>query len=99
MDVGAVDRRRELWDLVESRLVLAPVVVGAPVFGQVFQVRQRHAAGPAGTWYLVGPPGPHQPPAQVGQGGVGEVDPKRSQLGHGVPFSSGSTVLAGLLRL
>src|SRR5437016_13129522 len=52
MNVGAVDRRRELRDLVESRLVPAPVVGGTPVVGQLFQVGQRHTAGPADIRYL-----------------------------------------------
>ena len=78
--VLAVDDGGELRKLVQLRLVGAPVVTGAPVGGQVFQVAQRHAGLPAGTGQLGRPAGAGQPLAQVIEVGFRDVDPERADL-------------------
>jgi hypothetical protein len=52
--VGAVDGGGELRELVQPRLVLAPVVVVAPVGSQLPQVAERYPTGPADAGQLVG---------------------------------------------
>jgi hypothetical protein len=83
VDPLAGDAGRELGELVQHRLVLAPIERGAPVLGQLFQVPERHAPAPARAGQLLGPARPGQPVAQVVQVGLGDVDPERTDLGVG----------------
>jgi hypothetical protein len=46
VDALAVDLGGELWILVERHLLGAPVVLPAPVLGELLQIAQRYAAGP-----------------------------------------------------
>jgi hypothetical protein len=77
VDVGAVDRRGELRNPVKPSLVLAPVVVGVPVVGQLSEIAYRDAPGPRHVRYLPGPAGVAQPQPQIGKVGVGDIDPER----------------------
>src|SRR5205807_10446383 len=71
VDVLAVDLGRELWELIQSGFVLAPVVAGAPIFGQVLEVVERNASAPADARQLVGPASASQAVAQIVQVGLG----------------------------
>src|SRR5690606_41308251 len=55
-------------------LVLAPVVAGAPVLGEVAQPWQRKAEVAAGVGDLVGPAGAGQPVVKVVEVGLGDGD-------------------------
>jgi hypothetical protein len=81
--VGAVDRRGELRELVEPRLVPPPVVGGAPVLGQLPQVGERHAVAPADARQLVGPAGAGEAVPQIVQVGLWDVDAEGPDLGVG----------------
>src|SRR5262249_37549886 len=59
----AVDLCRELRERVELSFVLAPVVRGVPVLGELFEVAHWNAVAPANPRQLIGPPGPSQPPS------------------------------------
>ena len=82
--VLAVDDGGELGELVQPGLLGPPVVLGAPVGGQVVQVAKRYPGFPAGAGQLVGPAGAGEPVSQVVQVGLGDVDPERPDLGVGV---------------
>ena len=91
--VLAVDDGGELGELVQPGLVGAPVVIGAPVGGQVFEVVQRYPGFPAGAGQLVGPARAGEPVGQVVQVGLGHVDPERPDLGVGMGSSGHGRVL------
>ena len=55
VDGLTVDLGRVLRELIQSGLVLAPVVAGTPVLGQVLEVVERNAPAPADTRQLIGP--------------------------------------------
>src|SRR5439155_6289369 len=77
-DVGA-----ELQEGIEPAFRGAPVVAVAPVRHEVAQVREVRAVGPAPAGDLVGEPGAGEALAEVGEGGVGNVDAERLDV-HGV---------------
>jgi hypothetical protein len=81
VDVLPVDSRGELRKLVELGLVLAPVVAGAPVLGQFFQIACRDPAIPADPVDLAGPPDAGQSVAEVIQVFLRDVDSERQDLG------------------
>jgi hypothetical protein len=78
MDVLAVDLGRELREFVESSLVLAPVVRRAPVVGQLLEVAERYAALPSRPGKLARPARGGEPPVEVVEVGLGDVDPVRA---------------------
>jgi hypothetical protein len=80
---GPVDGGGELGVLVELGFVLAPVIAGPPVVGQVLEVVEGDAAGPAEAGELVGPAGPGQSLVEVVQVGLGDLDPEGPQVGAG----------------
>jgi hypothetical protein len=63
MNVDPVDVRRELWECIELRFRLSPVVAVAPVPDELLQPVQRHALRVIG--FLVGPPRALNPAAKV----------------------------------
>jgi hypothetical protein len=85
-----VDDGDELRELVQHRLLLAPVEAVGPVAGQLLEVVEGHPPAPADAGQLGGPAGAGQPLAQVVQVLVGNGDPERPDLGvarvgHGEP--------------
>jgi hypothetical protein len=76
--VLVLDDGDELRELIQLRLVGAPVVMSAPVCGQIFEVVQRYAGLPAGTGQLGWPACAGQPLAQVIEVGLRDVDPERA---------------------
>ena len=74
VDPPAVDLGRELRVLVKPRLLGAPVVLRAPVPGELLQVAQRHTAGPLHAGQLAWPAGISQPVMQVLDVGLGDLD-------------------------
>src|SRR5262245_20803622 len=72
VDGLVVDLGRELRELVQLGLVLAPVVATPPILGQLLQVIEWHPPTPADAGYLVGPAGAGQPLAQVVQVSLGD---------------------------
>jgi hypothetical protein len=74
----------ELREGVEPGLLLAPVVGGGPVGGQVAQVADGDAVAPADAGRLVGPAGARQPVAQVVQVGRGNVELEGPDRGVGL---------------
>src|SRR5947209_9964943 len=77
VDALPVDLGNELGVLVELRLLGAPVVPRAPVPGEVFQVAQRHAAGPFHAGQLAGPAGVGESVMQVLDVSLGDLDTER----------------------
>jgi hypothetical protein len=77
VDLLVVDRGDVLGELVERRLVRAPVVTGAPVFGEVPQVGRGHPTAPADVRQRVRPAGAGQPGVQVVELGLRDVDGER----------------------
>jgi hypothetical protein len=80
VDPLAIDGGGELGVPVEPGLPGPPVVPVGPVAGQLLQVPEGHAAGPAHAGQLVRPAGPGQPLAQVVQLGLGDLDAERADL-------------------
>jgi hypothetical protein len=74
VDALAVDLGDELGVPVELRLLAAPVVLRAPVLGEVLEVAQRYAASPRHAGQLTGPAGVRQPVVQVVEVGLGDPD-------------------------
>ncbi len=74
--------RPEVRQFVELGLVPPPVVAGPPVVEQLAQEVGVGAAIPAHARGGDRPPGDRQPGAQVGQHGVGHVDPVRLHAGQ-----------------
>ena len=72
-DALAVDLGGELKVLVELGLLRAPVVLGAPVLGELLQVAQRHPASPAHAGQLTGPAGGGELVVQVVEIGVRDL--------------------------
>src|SRR5215207_499741 len=68
---------RELRKLVQQRFVLAPVVPGAPVLGQLLQVGERHPSAPADARDLIGPAGACEAVVQIVNGGLWNGNRKR----------------------
>ena len=109
VDLDPVDLGRELRKRVQSRLALAPVVLGRPVAGELPQRRQLHALRPILDELLGGPACRRDAPAQVGQFRFRNIHTKRtnrrlgrclfaawwcsSGLCHGVLLLSSSDVL------
>src|SRR6266446_1210191 len=71
VDGLTIDLGRELRKLIQSGLVLAPVVASAPVLGQVLEVVERNASAPAEAGQLVGPARVGYALVQVVQVGLG----------------------------
>src|ERR1700687_2673418 len=86
MHLSAVDLCGELRKLVEGCLLLAPVVLGEPIAGQIFQVAKRHSSGPAYPRYLLRPAGAGKAVSQIVQIRLTDVDMKRSN--HAVSRNS-----------
>src|SRR6266566_475934 len=66
-----VDLGRVLRELIQSGLMLAPVVAGTPVLGQVLEIVERNSSAPADARQLVGPASVGQAVVQVVQVGLG----------------------------
>src|SRR5439155_7769663 len=77
MDGLTVDLGRVLWELIQFGLVLAPVIAGTPVGGQVLEVVERNASAPADARQLVGPARAGQTFVQIVEGGLGSVYSER----------------------
>jgi hypothetical protein len=79
----AVDDRRELFVLVELRLLRTPVEPVAPVLGELLQVHQRDAAAEVGAIVSARhgdrPARVRQPVAQVVDVGLRDVDVERCE--------------------
>ena len=71
VDGLTVDLGRVLREHIQSGLVLAPVVAGTPVFGQVLEIVERNAPAPADARQLIGPASAGQTVVQVVQIGLG----------------------------
>ena len=67
VDLHPVDLGRELRQRVQSRLALAPVVLGRPVAGELLQRRQLHALRPILDELLGGPARRREAPREVGE--------------------------------
>ncbi len=85
VDCRAIDGGGELRKCVEPGLPRAPVIRRAPVFGQLLEIRKRHAAAPANARQVIGPAGARQPLAQVVEISLRNVDAKRPDRGVAVP--------------
>src|SRR5262249_13072116 len=77
MHVRAVDLGGELGKPIQLPLGRTPVVGGAPVAGEVFEVAQGYPALPADAGQLGRPAGVVEPAVQVVQGGLRDVDTER----------------------
>jgi hypothetical protein len=93
VDLDPVDLGRELRQRVQSRLDLAPVVLGPPVAGERLQRRQLHPLRPVGDELFGRPAGRLDPASQLGEPRVGDVDLERTYFGtyldgHGSPFET-----------
>src|SRR5262249_40084270 len=106
VDVLAVDLGRELWELVEAGLPLAPVVPRAPMLGQFLEIGERDASAPVDTGQFVGPAGAGPAGTQVVEDRLGDLDSERPDLGIGPvavshrslsPLSAWSLCIAGRL--
>ena len=82
VDVHPVDLGRELRKRVQSRLALAPVVLGRPVAGELLHRRQLHALRPICDQLLVGPARCGDASPQLRELFVRDVDSKRSDAGR-----------------
>ena len=82
VDRDAVDLGGELWELIESPLVLPPVVGSAPVLGQLPQVTNLHAVVPPGAGDLLGPARPGQSILEIHDHGLLDVDLERFDCLH-----------------
>src|SRR5436305_14148798 len=71
VDGLTVDLGRVLRELIQSGLVLAPVVAGTPVLGQILEIVERNAPAPADARQLIGPASAGQAIVQVVQIGLG----------------------------
>ena len=83
VDRLAIDRGGELGEPVQHRLVRPPVVVRAPILGQLLQVSERHAPAPAHAGRSRGPAGTGEPVPQVVDIRLGYLDPEGSDLAVG----------------
>ena len=83
VDLDPVDLGRELRQRVQSRLDLAPVVVGRPVAGERLQRRQLHALGAVIDELLGRPARRLDPASQVGELRFGNLDLERAYVGLG----------------
>jgi hypothetical protein len=80
VDVLAVDGGDELRELVELRLLFAPVVAVLPVLGKLFQVPERHAPAPTDAGQLSRPAGASQALPQIFEIVLRDLDPERADL-------------------
>src|SRR6266480_1481871 len=71
VDGLTVDLGRVLRELIQSGLVLAPVIAGAPVLSQLLEIAQRDPPAPADVNQLVGPACVGQAVVQIVQVGLG----------------------------
>ena len=83
VDVLAVDLGGELGVVVEVFFVGAPVVLGAPVVGEFFEVGAGDAVAPVGVGEFVGPAGGVEPAVEVVEVGLGDVEVEGLDVGHG----------------
>src|ERR1051326_2561177 len=74
---AAVDLRAKLRELVEVRLLRAPVEVMLPIAGQLPEIRQIGTIVPARSLPLIGPAGASQTRVQVVKGGLRNIDGER----------------------
>ena len=103
VDALAIDRGGELGEPVQHRLVRPPVVLRAPILGQLLQVSERHAPAPAHSRGSRGPAGTGEPIPQVVDIRLGYLDPEGLDLavgairtGHGSGLPSALSPLPGL---
>ena len=84
VDALAVDRRGELREAVQLRFVFAPVVLLAPVVGEVLERGLLDAVFPVGVLHGLGPAGALEALAQISQRRVGHRDLERldALVGH-----------------
>jgi hypothetical protein len=78
VDLDPVDLGRELRQRVQSRLALAPVVVGRPVAAERLQRRQLPALGAVGDEFLRRPARRLDPAAQLSELLLRNLDPERT---------------------
>src|SRR5207245_3349776 len=71
VNVDAVDRRHELWQGVELRFGLAPVVLGPPVLHERLQLFELHTLGEVLDSFAIGPARGSDARAQVIERGLG----------------------------
>jgi hypothetical protein len=81
LDVQSVDLGDELGQLVERRLDLAPVVVGAPVLDERLELRQLDALGPVADGLLVRPACRRDAPAEIDELLLWNVDAEGADCG------------------
>jgi hypothetical protein len=77
VNVDAVDGRHELRQCIQPRFHLAPVVAAAPVPNQLLQLGQLHALRLIGNGFFIGPSRGGEPPAEIDQCLVRNVDLER----------------------
>ena len=90
VDGQPVDLRPELRQPVQPRLGRPPVIPLSPVLAQLAQVIQRHPLRPVGHRLPLRPARLPQPPSQVGQLSLGDLDPERDNLRHASTLCIGS---------
>ena len=82
MDLEAVDIGGEMLEPIQLGLVLAPVVLGAPVVEQLAHVGEVGAVLPSGIGHLVGQTRAREPILQVLQNIIGHIDSKGFDSDH-----------------
>src|SRR5262245_52966657 len=65
LNVETVDRRHELWQAIQSRLRLSPVVIAGPVLYEGLQLRQLHSLRRIFDSFAFGPTGGSQAAPKV----------------------------------
>jgi hypothetical protein len=83
VDPLSVDRGGELGERVEPGLVGSPVVVAAPISGELLQVPERHAPAPVRIAEVGRPACAGEPVSQVVDLRLRNLDPERLDLGSG----------------
>ena len=81
VNVHAIDRRDELWQGVELRFGLAPVVVRPPVAHELLELRERHALRGVVDGLALGPARGRNAPTEVDEGLVRHGDVERTHGG------------------
>ena len=88
VNIHAVDVCREMWQRVELRLRLTPVVIGAPITNELLQLCQLHPLRLIRDRFLIGPARCRYPAAQVDE-----------ILFRNFHFERSNGVIAGLWRI
>src|SRR5688500_14107757 len=95
VDVDPVDLGRELRQRVQSRLALAPVVLGRPVAGERLDRRQLHTLGPIWDELSGGPARRLHAAAQLDEILFRNVDREGTDctvVGHRTPWIDGAAL-------